>query len=162
MISRATAPVVSRTGTARRSGRPFPPAISPTYTAHPRTGDDLTRCRALTLTRNRTEVFKYNYGLGLFFSRSTALSRGWPCCNCWGAPSAAKQARIFHDFWTNPHCGVKAMWLGRCTKTLLMAFLGTFWRSDHRLNAVSGRHELYPLGRSGFARGACSISPARG
>jgi len=48
-------------------------------------------------------VFKYNYGLELFFFTIDSPYHGLALLHCWGARSAAKQARSFHDFWTKPH-----------------------------------------------------------
>ena len=79
----------------------------------------------LTVTRNRTEVFRYFGGWELFFftldSPYHGLSIGQLLPLAWQGEAGA----IFHDFWTNK------MWRHQdvawaILETLLMAILGTF------------------------------------
>ena len=79
----------------------------------------------LTITRNRTEVFKYNYGWELFFFTLDSPYHGLGPVALLGRAVSGEAGAIFHDFWTN------RMWrhgdvAWALYETLLMAFLGTF------------------------------------
>ncbi|MWB77590.1 phosphonate ABC transporter, permease protein PhnE [Pseudooceanicola sp. 216_PA32_1] len=88
-----------------------------------------TEAGRVSLTRNRTEVFRYFPGWELFFFTLDSPYHGVPLSRIlFGArvdPERANLAGAFHDFWNND------MWRHRdvawaICETILMAFLGTF------------------------------------
>ena len=79
----------------------------------------------LTITRNRTEVFKYSYGWELFFFTLDSPYHGLGFGQLVNRAVNGEAGAIFHDIWTN------RMWrhgdvAWALYETLLMAFLGTF------------------------------------
>ena len=79
----------------------------------------------LTVTRNRTEVFRYFTGWELFFFTLDSPYHGMGIGGVLGAAVSGEAGAIFSDFWGN------AMWrhgdvAWALVETILMAFLGTF------------------------------------
>ena len=79
----------------------------------------------LTITRNRTEVFKYNYGWELFFFTLDSPYHGMGPGQIMTRALSGEAGAIWNDFWMN------RMWrhgdvAWALFETLLMAFLGTF------------------------------------
>lgn len=78
----------------------------------------------LTITRNRTEVFRYFLGWELFFFTLDSPYHGMNFFELTGRMFTGEFSAIVNDFWNNP------MWLHKQVawalfETLLMAFLGT-------------------------------------
>ena len=78
----------------------------------------------LTVTRNRTEVFRYFYGWELFWFTLDSPYHGKSFGELAGRALSGEASDIFDDFWNNP------MWLHSQVawaifETILMAFLGT-------------------------------------
>lgn len=78
----------------------------------------------LTVTRNRTEVFRYFGGWELFFFTLDSPYHGLSVFEVAGRALNGEAAEIWDDFWNNP------MWLHSSVawaifETILMAFLGT-------------------------------------
>ena len=111
----------------------------------------VTDAGRLTVTRNRTEVFKYQVGWELFFFTLDSRYHGMSI----GALSAAalngEAGAIFSDFWNN------AMWrhsdvAWAIVETILMAFLGTFGAAIVALPiAFLAARNFAPLGSLRFA-----------
>ena len=79
----------------------------------------------LTITRNRTEVFRYFYGWGLFFFTLDSQYHGKSISELTSLAFNGELPKIMRDFWYNKmwrHSDV-AWAIG---ETILMAFLGTF------------------------------------
>ena len=79
----------------------------------------------LTVTRNRSEVFKYNYGWELFFFTLDSPYHGMGLGELLSRATSGEAGAIANDFWTNKmwrHADVA--WA--IFETILMAFLGTF------------------------------------
>ena len=79
----------------------------------------------LTVTRNRSEVFKYNYGWELFFFTLDSPYHGMGLGELLSRATSGEAGAIASDFWTNKmwrHADVA--WA--IFETILMAFLGTF------------------------------------
>ncbi|WP_321830574.1 phosphonate ABC transporter, permease protein PhnE [Thalassovita sp.] len=79
----------------------------------------------LTVTRNRSEVFKYNYGWELFFFTLDSPYHGMGLGELLSRATSGEAVAIANDFWTNKmwrHADVA--WA--IFETILMAFLGTF------------------------------------
>ena len=79
----------------------------------------------LTVTRNRSEVFKYNYGWELFFFTLDSPYHGMGLGELLSRATSGEAGAIANDFWTNRmwrHADVA--WA--IFETILMAFLGTF------------------------------------
>lgn len=79
----------------------------------------------LTVTRNRSEVFKYDYGWELFFFTLDSPYYGNSVTELLGHAVNGEAGAIFSDFWNNKmwrHADVA--WA--IFETILMAFLGTF------------------------------------
>ena len=79
----------------------------------------------VTITRNRTEVFRYAYGWELFFFTLDSPFHGLSPAELLHQAVSGQGAAIWHDFWYNPmwhHADVA--WA--LFETILMAFLGTF------------------------------------
>lgn len=79
----------------------------------------------LTITRNRTEVFKYAFGWELFFFTLDSPYHGMGTRDLISKAFSGELGAIWSDFWGN------AMWrhgevAWAMFETLLMAFLGTF------------------------------------
>lgn len=79
----------------------------------------------LTVTRNRAEVFKYDYGWELFFFTLDSPYHGLGILALAKAASNGEAGAILQEFWTNK------MWrhgdvAWALFETILMAFLGTF------------------------------------
>ncbi|MGJ8546218.1 MAG: phosphonate ABC transporter, permease protein PhnE [Sulfitobacter sp.] len=79
----------------------------------------------LTVTRNRAEVFKYNYGWELFFFTLDSPYHGMGPAALASRAFSGEAGTILRDFWTNK------MWrhgdvAWALFETVLMAFLGTF------------------------------------
>ncbi|MEL6599709.1 MAG: phosphonate ABC transporter, permease protein PhnE [Pseudomonadota bacterium] len=79
----------------------------------------------LTVTRNRTEVFRYFTGWELFFFTLDSPYHSMGIGGVLGAAVSGEAGAIFSDFWGN------AMWrhgdvAWALVETILMAFLGTF------------------------------------
>ncbi|MFY0682120.1 MAG: phosphonate ABC transporter, permease protein PhnE [Thalassovita sp.] len=78
----------------------------------------------LSITRNRTEVFRYFNGWELFFFTLDSPYNGLGFGELAGRFVSGEASAILHDFWHNP------MWLHKDVawaifETILMAFLGT-------------------------------------
>ena len=78
----------------------------------------------LTVTRNRSEVFRYFTGWELFFFTLDSPYHGMSASALLGRAASGEAGAIFNDFWTNK------MWRHQDVawaigETLLMAFLGT-------------------------------------
>jgi phosphonate transport system permease protein len=85
----------------------------------------VTDAGRLTVTRNRTEVFKYSMGWELFFFTLDSPFHGMGPAALLSAASGGEAGAIWNDFWTN------RMWrhsdvAWAMVETILMAFLGTF------------------------------------
>lgn len=83
-----------------------------------------TEAGRLTVTRNRSEVFRYFTGWELFFFTLDSPYHGLSLGEVLSRASSGEAGAIFHDFWTNK------MWRHQdvawaIAETLLMAFLGT-------------------------------------
>ncbi len=83
-----------------------------------------TEAGRLTVTRNRTEVFRYFAGWELFFFTLDSPFHGMGPTALATAAISGQAGTIWHDFWTN------AMWrhgevAWALFETILMAFLGT-------------------------------------
>jgi phosphonate transport system permease protein len=83
-----------------------------------------TEASRLTITRNRTEVFRYFTGWELFFFTLDSPYHGMPFTQVMGRAFSGEAGAILGDFWNN------AMWLHKDVawaifETILMAFLGT-------------------------------------
>jgi len=79
----------------------------------------------LTVTRNRTEVFKYRMGWELFFFTLDSPFHGMGLGKLMSAAVSGQAGEIWDDFWYNKmwrHSDVA--WA--IVETILMAFLGTF------------------------------------
>lgn len=79
----------------------------------------------LTITRNRTEVFRYFGGWELFFFTLDSPYHGLGAGAVVGKMFSGEAGAVLSDFWNNP------MWLHKDVawaifETILMAFLGTF------------------------------------
>lgn len=79
----------------------------------------------LTVTRNRTEVFRYFLGWELFFFTLDSPYHGKSISEITQAAVSGEAGAIWSDFWNN------RMWLHKDVawaifETILMAFLGTF------------------------------------
>lgn len=104
----------------------FPPGDIPDYISASKNRVMInTEAGRLTITRNRTEVFKYDYGWELFFFTLDSPYHGLGPVALMGRAFSGEAGAIFHDFWTN------RMWrhsdvAWALYETLLMAFLGTF------------------------------------
>ncbi len=78
----------------------------------------------LSVTRNQTQVFKYNFGWELFFFTLDSPYHGLGIGEVISRVVSGEAEAIFHDFWTNK------MWRHQdvawaLAETILMAFLGT-------------------------------------
>ena len=85
----------------------------------------VTDAGRLSVTRNRTEVFRYFTGWELFFFSLDSSYYGKSVGQLASLAMNGEAAAIFHDFWHNPlwrHGAVA--WA--IFETILMAFLGTF------------------------------------
>tara|TARA_R110002072_G_scaffold2894_3_gene22397 strand:- start:728 stop:2032 length:1305 start_codon:yes stop_codon:yes gene_type:complete len=104
----------------------FPPGELPNYISASKNRVMVnTDAGRLTVTRNRTEVFKYTYGWELFFFTLDSPYHGLGVWQLVNRAANGEAAAIFHDVWTN------RMWrhgdvAWAMYETLLMAFLGTF------------------------------------
>ncbi len=83
-----------------------------------------TEAGRLTVTRNRSEVFRYFTGWELFFFTLDSPYHGMSLPDLAGRAVSGEAGAIFNDFWTNK------MWRHQdvawaIVETLLMAFLGT-------------------------------------
>ncbi|MDF1802028.1 phosphonate ABC transporter, permease protein PhnE [Thalassovita sp.] len=79
----------------------------------------------ITVTRNRTEVFRYAFGWELFFFTLDSPFHGLGATELISKAFSGDFSAIWHDFWGN------AMWrhaevAWAIFETILMAFLGTF------------------------------------
>ncbi|MBY6092743.1 phosphonate ABC transporter, permease protein PhnE [Maritimibacter alkaliphilus] len=79
----------------------------------------------VTITRNRTEVFRYSLGWELFFFTLDSPYHGMGPGELLSHALSGEAGAIWHDFWNN------AMWrhgdvAWALVETVLMAFLGTF------------------------------------
>ncbi|KAJ55686.1 phosphonate ABC transporter permease [Actibacterium mucosum KCTC 23349] len=84
-----------------------------------------TEAGRLTVTRNKTEVFRYFTGWELFFFTLDSPYHGLGFGALMGKAFSGEAGAILSDFWNNP------MWLHKDVawaifETILMAFLGTF------------------------------------
>lgn len=84
-----------------------------------------TEAGRLTITRNRTEVFRYFAGWELFFFTLDSPYHGVGFLSLVGKAVNGEASAILHDFWHNQ------MWRHKDVawaifETILMAFLGTF------------------------------------
>lgn len=83
-----------------------------------------TEAGRLSITRNRTEVFRYFAGWELFFFTLDSPYHGVGVLPLLGKAASGEAGAILRDFWNNP------MWLHKDVawaifETILMAFLGT-------------------------------------
>ncbi len=83
-----------------------------------------TEAGRLTITRNRTEVFRYFTGWELFFFTLDSPYSGMSVSEVMARALGGEHAQIWQDFWTNK------MWRHQevawaIFETILMAFLGT-------------------------------------
>lgn len=105
----------------------------------------------LTVTRNRTEVFKYTYGWELFFFTLDSPYYGVDIGPLFVRALTGEAGAIWHDFSTNK------MWrhgdvFWALYETLLMAFLGTFGAAIIALPlAFLAARNFTPLGVLRFA-----------
>jgi phosphonate transport system permease protein len=105
----------------------------------------------LTVTRNRTEVFKYTYGWELFFFTLDSPYYGVDIGPLFVRSLTGEAGAIWHDFSTNK------MWrhgdvFWALYETLLMAFLGTFGAAIIALPlAFLAARNFTPLGVLRFA-----------
>ena len=79
----------------------------------------------LSITRNKTEVFRYQTGWELFFFTLDSPYHGLGVGEIFARAISGEAGAIWHDFWYNP------MWMHASVawalfETILMAFLGTF------------------------------------
>lgn len=79
----------------------------------------------LSITRNKTEVFRYSTGWELFFFTLDSPYHGVGLVELISRALDGEAGAIWHDFWNNP------MWMHGAVawalfETILMAFLGTF------------------------------------
>lgn len=84
-----------------------------------------TEAGRLTITRNRTEVFRYFYGWELFFFTLDSQYHGKSISELTSLAFNGELPKIMRDFWYNK------MWMHSDVawaigETILMAFLGTF------------------------------------
>ncbi|KAA2312044.1 phosphonate ABC transporter, permease protein PhnE [Pseudooceanicola sediminis] len=104
----------------------FPEGPLPDYVSASRNRVMITTdAGRLTITRNRTEVFKYQTGWELFFFTLDSPYHGVGPVQLVRLAVAGEGPAIWHDFWYNP------MWrhgdvAWALFETVLMAFLGTF------------------------------------
>ncbi|WP_370227440.1 phosphonate ABC transporter, permease protein PhnE [Cognatishimia sp.] len=84
-----------------------------------------TEAGRLTVTRNRTEVFRYFFGWELFFFTLDSAYHGMGFGEVLGRAVTGEAGQILSDFWNNKmwRHGDVAWAIG---ETILMAFLGTF------------------------------------
>ena len=85
----------------------------------------VTDAGRVTITRNRTEVFRYFTGWELFFFTLDSPYHGLSAGELLSRATSGEAGAIWHDFWQNNmwrHADVA--WA--LFETLLMAFLGTF------------------------------------
>ncbi|MBY5971245.1 phosphonate ABC transporter, permease protein PhnE [Ferrimonas balearica] len=85
----------------------------------------ITDAGRVTITRNRTEVFRYFTGWELFFFTLDSPYHGLSAGELLSRATSGEAGAIWHDFWQNNmwrHADVA--WA--LFETLLMAFLGTF------------------------------------
>jgi phosphonate transport system permease protein len=105
----------------------------------------------LTVTRNRTEVFKYDIGWELFFFTLDSSYHGMSAGALATAALNGEAGAIWNDFWTNKmwrHADVA--WA--IVETILMAFLGTFGAAIIALPmAFLAARNFAPLGSLRFA-----------
>ncbi len=104
----------------------FPPGPQPDYISASKNRVMVdTAAGRLTITRNRTEVFKYSYGWELFFFTLDSPYYGMGPGQLLSHAVNGEAAEIWEGFWMNKmwrHADVA--WA--LYETLLMAFLGTF------------------------------------
>lgn len=104
----------------------FPPGELPEYISVSKNRLVVTTdAGRLTVTRNRSEVFKYNIGWELFFFTLDSPYHGMGPGALLSAALGGEAGAIWTDFWTNK------MWrhsevAWAIVETILMAFLGTF------------------------------------
>ncbi|MBR9763515.1 MAG: phosphonate ABC transporter, permease protein PhnE [Rhodobacteraceae bacterium] len=104
----------------------FPPGDLPDYISASKNRVMVTtEAGRVTITRNRTEVFRYSWGWELFFFTLDSPYHGLAPGVLLGRALNGEAGAIWHDFWYNPmwhHADVA--WA--LFETVLMAFLGTF------------------------------------
>lgn len=104
----------------------FPPGDMPDYISTSKNRlMVVTDAGRFTVTRNRTEVFKYTLGWELFFFTLDSPYHGMGPAALASAAFSGEAGAIWNDFWTN------RMWrhsdvAWAIVETILMAFLGTF------------------------------------
>jgi phosphonate transport system permease protein len=104
----------------------FPPGDMPDYISTSKNRlMVVTDAGRFTVTRNRTEVFKYTLGWELFFFTLDSPYHGMGPAALVSAAFSGEAGAIWSDFWTN------RMWrhsevAWAIVETILMAFLGTF------------------------------------
>lgn len=104
----------------------FPPGEMPDYISTSKNRlMVVTDAGRLTVTRNRTEVFKYSIGWELFFFTLDSPYHGMGPGALVSAAFSGEAGAIWNDFWANK------MWrhsevAWAIVETILMAFLGTF------------------------------------
>jgi phosphonate transport system permease protein len=104
----------------------FPPGDMPDYISTSKNRlMVVTDAGRFTVTRNRTEVFKYTLGWELFFFTLDSPYHGMGPAALVSAAFSGEAGAIWSDFWTN------RMWrhsevTWAIIETILMAFLGTF------------------------------------
>lgn len=104
----------------------FPPGAMPDYISTSKNRlMVVTDAGRFTVTRNRTEVFKYTLGWELFFFTLDSPYHGMGPAALVSAAFSGEAGAIWNDFWTN------RMWrhsevAWAIVETILMAFLGTF------------------------------------
>ena len=148
------------TATPGRSGvnATFPPGDIPDWINASKNRVAITTDAArLTITRNRTEVFRYFYGWELFFFTLDSPFHGKSVTELLGS---GQYGAIWSDFWSNKmwrHADVA--WA--LFETVLMAFLGTFGAAMIALPlGFLAAKNFTPWAACGLPRGACSISCA--
>ncbi|MGZ2256480.1 phosphonate ABC transporter, permease protein PhnE [Roseobacter sp. A03A-229] len=105
----------------------------------------------LTITRNRTEVFRYFTGWELFFFTLDSPYHGISPGEVLKRATSGEASAIWHDFWTN------RMWrhgdvAWAIFETILMAFLGTIGGAIIALPlAFLAARNFTPLGAARFA-----------
>ena len=87
--------------------------------------DIQTEAGRLTVTRNRTEVFRYFFGWELFFFTLDSPYHGTKPGELMGLAFAGEAGAIWSDFWNNAMWRHKDVAWAIC-ETILMAVLGTF------------------------------------
>jgi phosphonate transport system permease protein len=130
----------------------FPPGELPEWINASRNRVAITTdAGRLTITRNRSEVFRYSYGWELFFFTLDSPYHGMGIGELASRLLTGEAGAIWNDFWNN------RMWrhgdvAWALVETVLMAFLGTFGAAIIALPvAFLAARNFAPLGSLRFA-----------